>query len=141
MLLRSLSKAGHEVVAVENAHRAMDLLHESAFDLVISDLQMPDMGGLDLLHAIGAMDPGLPVLIVSGSGDEMQVKNVLEQGAFDYLRKPLALRTLRETVAAAIEMRRMRADDLESSDPYRSGTRLRQGTDIGGSNETPDWHS
>jgi CheY-like chemotaxis protein len=62
---RALTKAGHTVVAVENGRKAVQSVAEQSFDVVISDVRMPDMGGVELLRALHAEDPDLPVLLVS----------------------------------------------------------------------------
>ncbi len=66
---RALVKAGHEVVGVDNGRKAIELAGQSRFDVVISDVRMPDLGGVELLERLHAEDPELPVLLVSGSPD------------------------------------------------------------------------
>src|SRR5687768_12323286 len=69
LFYRTLTKAGHLVAMAANGRMAVELVAQRSFDVVISDVRMPDMGGVELLQALHAQDPDLPVLLVSGSPD------------------------------------------------------------------------
>jgi CheY-like chemotaxis protein len=122
---RSLTKSGHEVAVADNGREAVALVAERSFDVVISDVRMPDMGGVELLRALHAEDPDLPVLLVSGSPDLETAMKAVEYGAFEYLTKPVSFEKLGSSTQRAIEQRRQRVEAKELLDQYRSGTRQR----------------
>lgn len=122
---RSLARAGYLVVEAWNGRVAVDLALETSFDLVISDVRMPDMSGLELLSVLQARDPDLPVVLTSGSLDPASSREARELGAFAFLDKPCPFETLRETVKRAIEHRRARIASREPFEPFASLARLR----------------
>src|SRR5512144_2530850 len=69
MLLRMLGVSNHETLAASSARDALELARQHPFDLVVSDVQMPGMDGVDLLRALHELDPDLPVLLLSGAPD------------------------------------------------------------------------
>jgi CheY-like chemotaxis protein len=132
---RSLTKAGHLVVTAENGRKAVALVAEQEFDVVISDVRMPDMNGVELLRALHAEDPDLPVLLVSGSPDLETAMKAVEYGAFEYLTKPVPFDKLTVSTMRAIQQRRQRTEAKQVLEQYRSGTR-RRASDVGMDRET-----
>src|SRR5688572_5622457 len=63
---RSLSSAGYELVAVENGRQAIEQLREAPFDVIVSDIAMPELDGIQLLRAIRERDADVPVVLVTG---------------------------------------------------------------------------
>ena len=128
---RSLTKAGHTVTAAGSGRAAIALIDELTFDVVISDVRMPDMSGIELLAALRARDADLPVLLVSGAPDLETAMKAVEYGAFEYLTKPVPFQKLQASAARAIDLRRTRAEAKAQLNQYRSGerprTRLRNG--------------
>jgi CheY-like chemotaxis protein len=122
---RSLTKAGHEVVTAENGRAAIELVQAQDFDVVISDVRMPDMGGVELLRELHERDPDLPVLLVSGSPDLQTALKAVEYGAFEYLTKPVPFEKLGASVGRAVERRRSKAETNQVMEEYRSSERLR----------------
>lgn len=121
---RNLTKAGFVVVEAWNGRIAIDLARESTFDLVISDVRMPDMDGLDLLTALHQYDPDLPVVLTSGSPGPPSVVQTRMMGAFAFLEKPVPFDTMRETARRAVERRRGNAEQ-EPFEPFASLERLK----------------
>lgn len=122
---RSLVKLGHEVVEAANGRAAVELVREQHFDVVISDVRMPDMDGVELLQQLCEHDAELPVILVSGGFDADAEQAAAEYGAFEYLMKPLAFDKLHEAAASAIELRRKHAEARERYEPYASMKRLK----------------
>jgi DNA-binding NtrC family response regulator len=122
---RSLSKAGFEVVEAWDGRVAIELLQQSSFDVVISDVRMPDMSGIELLKSLYEIDPELPVVLTSGSPDSDTESDASEFGAFAYLVKPVAFDTMRDTAERAVLLRRARKEARELFEPYASVERLR----------------
>lgn len=122
---RNLTRAGHLVVEAPNARAALDLVQQLSFDVVVSDVRMPDMSGIELLEALAELEPDLPVVLTSGSPDVVAPLKACDLGAHAYLVKPVSFEAMRETVAQAVELRRARALARESFEPYRSVERLK----------------
>ena len=89
VLGRVLRKAELDCVLVESGTRAIAELQASAFDVVVSDVQMPDGGGLDLLRAVRRIDLDVPVILMTGQPDVDGAAAAVEYGAFRYLTKPV----------------------------------------------------
>jgi len=104
-----------------NAHEALDWLNREAFALVISDVQMPGIGGIELLRKITARYRDTAVIIVSGVDRTQRVIDAIREGALDYLLKPCDLDVLELRVERALERRtllrnaRRYKEDLETS--------------------------
>jgi heavy metal response regulator len=101
-LCRGLQGAGYAVDAAGNGSSALECIHSADYDLVVLDLMLPDMDGLQVLARIRNRQAGPPVLILSARGAlEDRVKG-LEQGADDYLVKPFAFVELLARVRALL---------------------------------------
>jgi len=102
-----LGEAGWQVDVAGSGNEALQLLGSRAYDAVLSDIDMPGMNGLQLLKAVRSRDLDLPVLLVTGYPQVESAVEALEQGAFRYLLKPVALDTLTEAVASAARLHRV----------------------------------
>ncbi|RYZ05261.1 MAG: response regulator [Myxococcales bacterium] len=122
---RSLNKAGYVVVEAWNGRVAVELAQQLSFDVVISDVHMPDMSGIELLETLAELDRDLPVVLTSGSPGPHTPLEVGEHGAFAYLVKPVPFDVMHETARRAVELRRMRSASREVFEPYASVERLR----------------
>jgi CheY-like chemotaxis protein/tRNA A-37 threonylcarbamoyl transferase component Bud32 len=123
MLLRMLGVSHYETLAAANARDALELARQHAFDLVVSDVQMPDMDGIDLLRALHELDPDLPVLLLSGTPDLNTAMKAVQYGAFEYFAKPLELERFLNSVARAIAACRKRREEQADLRTFRSGER------------------
>ena len=112
LMLEILESAGHEVVAAETAELALTLLEESEFDLVVSDVIMPGLSGLDLLGAVRAHRASLPVVLVTGAGTYETLSQALTRGAAGLVTKPFAHADLQRAVADALERAARARDEL-----------------------------
>ena len=83
----ALSKSGHQVETAEDGEQALQVLNANAPDLVLLDLSMPGLSGLDTLKQMKQEFPGLPVLMVSVHSEEQYATRVLGAGAAGYLTK------------------------------------------------------
>jgi len=93
-MARILLRAGFEVTTAASGKEGLSLLNEHAFDLVYLDIRMPDMNGLDVLKAIHAQSPELPVILFTAQPDLHSAVEALRRGATDYLLKPLKPETV-----------------------------------------------
>ena len=105
---RFLRRCGHDIGTAFDGTEALQRMQETVPDVVISDIQMPGMNGLDLLEAIRVRFSGIPVILITGHGSVATAVSALQKGAYDYIRKPVQL----EKLVAALE----RIDERE----YRS---------------------
>lgn len=128
---RTLAKDGHDIALACNGAEAVEQAKRERFDVVISDLRMPDMGGLELLQALRAADPHLPVVLVSGSPDLDAAMKAVELGALEFLVKPVAFDKLRQCARRGIAIRRQRAQTEDMLQQFRSGERRRPNPFVG----------
>src|SRR5271157_5238613 len=112
--LRDLLTAnGHEVEAAENARSASDMLKSREFELVLTDLMLPDGDGLEVLRMARARPYEPEVLVITAYGTIDSAVEAVRGGAFDYLTKPIATQKLLLTVDRAIERRTLK-DEVSS---------------------------
>ena len=102
VLRRVLAKAGFEVVEAPNGKVAWELAQQSAFDLVVTDVDMPVMGGLELLRRLTTKQPELPVVLMSGSFDIFAAGSAAMLGACHFLRKPFLVSDLQRCALHAV---------------------------------------
>lgn len=110
LLVRGLEQQGHSVAFAENGRQALEKLRAEAFDLVLLDIEMPEMDGFQVLEQF-LQDPNLrniPVIMVSAMDELDGVVKCIEMGAEDYLTKPPNPVLLRARVNASLEKKRLR---------------------------------
>lgn len=99
-----LRRSGYNPQGVPSARHALDLLEQERFDLVVSDVVMPEMTGIDFLYELRARRPDLPVVLMTGGSKEPErTTKAVELGATGLLYKPFSHEELRAVVAAALE--------------------------------------
>jgi two-component system, chemotaxis family, chemotaxis protein CheY len=125
LIRRSLHRAGYLVVEAWNGRVAIELAQRGEFDVVISDVRMPDVSGIELLSTLRDLDPDLPVVLTSGSPDPLTSLESSDLGAFAYLVKPVSFDTMRDTARRAVELRRARVAAKQPFEPLASVERLR----------------
>ncbi len=103
--LCELLSQDHVCHSTKTAEEALARLKAQAFDLVLTDVSMPGLSGLDLLNRVVELYPGTPVIIVSGLSDQEQAQSLISQGAFDYLLKPFRLEVVEDSVRRALDHR------------------------------------
>ena len=96
-----LERRGYQVVACNSAEEALTWLGREVFDVVLSDVQMPGIGGLGLLRAVHEQDAELPVILVTGNPSDEAELVAKQLDVFQYLTKPVAYERLDEVVAEA----------------------------------------
>jgi EAL domain-containing protein (putative c-di-GMP-specific phosphodiesterase class I) len=104
---RALELRAYQVVACRSAEEALDRLISQTFDVMLSDVQMPGMTGLELLRAVRERDLDIPVVLLTGSPDVATAAAAIEYGAFQYLIKPLTDDRLQEVLDRAANIGRM----------------------------------
>ncbi len=105
-------KTRHRVVTTTDPRTAPALLAETPFDLVITDLKMPNLGGIELLETIHKIDPGLPVIILTAYGTIESAVEALQKGAFSYVTKPFKIDEILINIEKALAFERIRRENI-----------------------------
>ena len=103
VLDRSLTRKGYEVQCAESGEAAWKSIEETMFDLVISDLAMDDLNGLELLKRVRAADSTLPFIIMTGVGTIESAVDAIKLGAYQYITKPFKMRDIEVLTQRALE--------------------------------------
>ena len=100
-----LSEEGYKVFQAVDGRVAIDLLEKESFDLVISDMVMPEVGGIEVLQAAFRIDPHYAVIMITGYPSVEAAVKLVSMGAADYITKPFNVDLIKVTVAKALAMR------------------------------------
>jgi sigma-B regulation protein RsbU (phosphoserine phosphatase) len=101
---RSIRRGEYTFVFARNGVQALDRLHaDDDIDMVVSDINMPEMDGLTLLQQIPKVDPNIKSIIVSAYGDMENIRTAMNRGAFDFVTKPIDFRDLRVTIDRTLQ--------------------------------------
>ncbi|HVF48610.1 MAG TPA: response regulator [Pyrinomonadaceae bacterium] len=106
-MLCDLLEEQHTCHMAATAEAALTLMQEENYDVVLSDIAMPELSGIDLLGLIRANYPTTPVIVITGSMLGQEAEELFKQGAFDYLMKPLQLDEIERSVSRALQRRQM----------------------------------
>ena len=117
-LRTSLAAQGFQVLEAENGKSALDLLRRHQIDLLILDLGLPDMDGLEIIGRLRQSRSTVPILVLSSRGDEEGKVNALDMGADDYVTKPFGMDELLARVRAALRHKMQSEGDTPA---FRSG--------------------
>lgn len=104
---RVLKQNGYEVEVTTSGHTALELLQNRTFSLLLTDIHMPQLSGLELAQQARAIDPRLAVIVMSGQTTLETLREAVQQGIANYLSKPFEIEELRLTVAQALRQRSM----------------------------------
>jgi DNA-binding NtrC family response regulator len=107
-----LSPQGYHVTGVDSGLKALELIKERDFDIVFTDLKMPEFGGLELLTAIKEYRPETEVVIVTGYGTIESAIKAMKFGSYDYLQKPIKLERLKILIDRIIEKRKLQRENI-----------------------------
>ncbi|MCU7811867.1 MAG: sigma-54 dependent transcriptional regulator [Candidatus Thiodiazotropha sp. (ex Notomyrtea botanica)] len=102
---QTLELAGYQVNAMDGAESALHLLSHDWPGVVVSDIKMPGMDGMEFLQQARAIDHDLPVILITGHGDIAMAVKAIREGAYDFIEKPFAAEQLVETVKRALDKR------------------------------------
>jgi Nif-specific regulatory protein len=107
-LALALTGAGHDVDEAGNGNAAIEKLHESYFDVVVSDLKMGGSDGLDVLRTTKTLHPSASVILMTAFGSVSTAVEAMKHGAFDYVQKPFEIEEMEVKVEKALELKRLR---------------------------------
>ena len=112
-LSRAFRLAGHEATVCDNPVKALEMIKNEKFDLIFSDVVMPQMNGLTLLEQIKEAGVATPVVMMSGQAHIQMAVKATKLGALDFLEKPLSTDKLLLTVQNALRMERLRQENRQ----------------------------
>ncbi len=118
MLKKHLLKQGHEVFSAANGFDALSLLETETVDLVISDLIMPKMDGVQFMHSAKEKYPTLPFIFCTAHGSIESAVSAIKEGALDYLEKPYHLQALDVVLQRSLEFRRLSNENAKLKKHY-----------------------
>ncbi|MDD3310744.1 response regulator [Pseudodesulfovibrio sp.] len=107
---RRFIRRNAEIESAQSGEEALEKIEGGRFDVVILDVMMPGMSGLETLRRIKALHPELPVIILTGHANSKALIEGMESGAFDYLLKPVGTDELYFKVLDAVRARRLPSD-------------------------------
>ncbi|UCE67700.1 MAG: response regulator [Candidatus Zixiibacteriota bacterium] len=107
-----LSMEGYDVIGEQSPERALVLMEQSKFDLIISDIKMPDIDGIEILKRAREKDPFMGVILITGYASLDSARNAVDRGAYGYLTKPLEIDELKLTVERSLERRNAELEKL-----------------------------
>ena len=117
MLSIMLRKEGHDVVVADCGKAAVEILRRRPVDLLISDIRMPDMSGVDVLRAAKQIDDAIVGIMITAFKSTESAVEALRLGAHDYLDKPFDIDKLKTVVGSAFEQRRLREYNIVGDSP------------------------
>jgi len=112
-LVHWFEKDGYRTGAAKDAHEALDMLQQSSWDVVLLDIKMPGMDGMELQRRIHAIDAELVVIMITAYASVETAVQALKEGAFDYVTKPIDPDELSHLVKKACERRKLRAENVQ----------------------------
>lgn len=116
---REIRRGRYSFVFARNGVEALELLNENGgdpIDMVLTDINMPEMDGLTLLKQIPSVDPNVRSVVVSAYGDMKNIRTAMNRGAFDFVTKPIDFEDLRITIDRTLEHLAMLREALEARD-------------------------
>jgi nitrogen regulation protein NR(I) len=117
VLAAMLKREGYEVTTAADGEQALGVLHRTPVHVVVTDLVMPRLGGMELLRRVAADFPDVPVILITAHGSVDSAVAALKAGAFDYVTKPFEQEELKKVIAKAA-----RAHDLERQNVHANFT-------------------
>src|SRR3954447_3398043 len=106
-LVRALTEAGHDVDEAANGNAAIESLHASYYDVLLSDLKMGGSSGIEVLKTARALHPTSAIILMTAFGSVSTAVEAMKSGAFDYVQKPFEIEEMELKISKALEMRRM----------------------------------
>ncbi len=114
-----LGKAGHDVMAVDSGIKALNLLESRAFDLVITDLKMKQVDGIEVLQKTKAVQPFTEVIMITGYATVDSAVTALKKGAYHYIAKPYKNEEVRKIVDEALLKRNLQIENIRLKDTLK----------------------
>lgn len=113
-LAKVVKKEGFEVIAAMNGKEGLKRFTEEKPDIVITDLKMPEMDGMEVMHTIKSSSPEMPLIVITAFGETDTVISAIREGALDYLKKPLDI----DQLSIALGRAKEKVSELKKTIPY-----------------------
>jgi DNA-binding NtrC family response regulator len=105
-----MDKTGYEATTTNNPLEVSKLLQESHYDLVVTDLKMPLVDGIDLIGIVKNIDATMPIIVITAYGTIETAEEAIQKGAYDFITKPFRKETILITIKRALEWKRMQGE-------------------------------
>lgn len=109
MIIRD--KTPYEITTTNNPIEALELANQGGYDLVIADLKMPGLDGVELLESIKRIDEDIPVIIITAYGTIESATEAMHKGAFDFITKPFRKEQILFTIEKALKWLRLQKEN------------------------------
>jgi nitrogen regulation protein NR(I) len=119
VLAAMLKREGYETTAAADGEQALAVLQRTPVDVVVTDLVMPRLGGLDLLREVSAHHPDVPVIMITAHGTVDTAVEAMKAGAFDYISKPFEQEELKKVIAKATKARELEQQHVHPGEGER----------------------
>ena len=111
-LKKALGESGHSVTGVNDGTKAFEELKSKTYDILITDIKMPSMDGMELLNAVKKLNPDTYVIVITAFGSIETAVAAMKAGAYDYINKPFSLDEM-ELLIKKIEEKKRVAEERE----------------------------
>ena len=118
MIIRD--KTPYETITTNNPTEALDLVRKGGYDLVITDLKMPGLDGVEMLEAVKKYDADIPVIIMTAYGTVETAEESLSKGAFDFITKPFRKEQILFTIEKALKWLRLQRENQKLKEQLKS---------------------
>jgi len=118
MIIRE--KTPYEVTTTNNPLEALDFVKKGGFDIVIADLKMPGLDGIELLDAVKGVDQDIPVIIMTAYGTVESAAETIEKGGFDFITKPFRKEQILMTIDKALKWLKLQRENKMLKDQLKS---------------------
>ncbi len=115
-------KTSYEVVTTNNPLEALEFAKKDNFDLVIADLKMPGLDGIELLDAIKRVDENIPVIIITAYGTVESATEAIQKGGFDFISKPFRKEQILFTIDKALKWLKLQRENKMLKEQLKSKT-------------------
>jgi DNA-binding NtrC family response regulator len=105
-----MDKTGYEVTTTNNPLEVSKLLQEGQYELVVTDLKMPLVDGIDLIGIVKNLDATMPIIVITAYGTIETAEEAIQKGAYDFITKPFRKETILITIKRALEWKRMQGE-------------------------------
>ena len=114
LLQRTLIDEGYRVTKIQKSQAAISAVENRIFDVVVTDLMMPNIDGIELMEKILSISPELPIIVITGSGNIEKAAEALKKGAFDFITKPFELKKFCTSIKKALEYGELQNGQLKA---------------------------
>ena len=116
VMQRQCDKVGYDCRVFQSPLECLDVFPDAEADIVVTDLRMPEMNGFDLLTALRAIDPEIPIMVMTGHSSVENAVEAMREGAADYIRRPFTVQGLKLKIESVLERCSDRSGEKRASD-------------------------